>query len=167
MTRNSENRGEEGKEAGAAGGAVWRESCHSDIGGGLSWRVTKPACVAQWSESMPLLDRYDSYDSFVTALSLTCHSPFSGPLHCHLGGSPYCPFSNDSMAASKAKVDSKFQSKAKQSRWFWLTLDFIQFQSKAKQRATKSKGISKVPKWGLRERRPRLHPLVGRSPHGT
>jgi uncharacterized membrane protein YgcG len=69
------------------------------------------------------------------------------------------------MAASKAKVDSKFQSKAKQSRWFWLTLDFIQFQSKAKQRATKSKGISKVPKWGLRERRPRLHPLVGRSPH--
>ena len=54
---------------------------------------------------------------------------------------------------------------SKQSRWFWLTLDFIQFQSKAKQRATKSKGISKVPKWGLRERRPRLHPLVGRSPH--
>ena len=56
-------------------GGVWRESCHSVIGGGLSWRVTKPACVAQWSESMPLLDRYDSYDSFVTALSLTCHSP--------------------------------------------------------------------------------------------
>ena len=76
MTRNIENRGEEGKEAGAAGGGVWRECCHSVIGGGLSWRVTKPACVAQWSESMPLLDRYDSYDSFVTAFVINLSFPF-------------------------------------------------------------------------------------------
>ena len=75
MTRISENRGEEGKEAGAAGGVVWRESCHSVIGGGLSWRVTKPAGVAQWSESMPLLDRYDSYDSFVTAYVINLSFP--------------------------------------------------------------------------------------------
>ena len=114
-----------------------------------------------------------------TIYHLLTHPPIHPPTHPAMRTLPRAPSRTPAhtrppthalphtMAASKAKVDSKFQSKAKQSRWFWLTLDFIQFQSKAKQRATKSKGISKVPKWGLRERRPRLHPLVGRSPHGT
>ena len=37
--------------------------------------MTKPAGVAQWSESMPLLDRYDSYDSFVTAYVINLSFP--------------------------------------------------------------------------------------------
>ena len=75
MTRNSENRGEKERRRKAAVGGVEGKSCHSVIGGGFSWRVTEPAGESQWSESMPWLDRYDSYDSFVTALSLTCHPP--------------------------------------------------------------------------------------------
>ena len=45
-------------------------------GGFRSWRVSKPAGVPQWSESMPLLGSYDSYDSFVAAFVIDLSFPF-------------------------------------------------------------------------------------------